>query len=405
MMSKPHSPKPLSFEQTLDLPRVPLSSVASLLGAAAVFLLPVLLLPTAARALECGEFTFPKCSGNDVQYAGGFEPKVGHGGFGGGACTATKTPVVFIHGNGDRAINWASPVVGAVEGYVPPKRSVYDEFKRRGYNDCELFGLTYLTPDEQENPGGNYHRPEKYVIIHDFINAVKAYTGKDKVDLVTHSLGVSMTLAALKHHDAWQNVRRFVNIAGGIKGLNSCFFVGPANPLATTCGSESFLEADVFGFYPDSMFAPNGWTGSSSSHSLRHAPRNHPDVSFYTVHAGQNDEIHCTTVQGWDDCGKGALFEKTPNVKAQMNLGAGSRASQVDWNLSDGSPWNQMGGDTDGVGHFKAKNNSGQILYTILNTECEGLACKGDYTGGPVKDRDDAPTSDTQAAVGISIRD
>ena len=48
-----------------------------------------------------------------------------------------------------------------------------------------------------------------------------------------------------------------------------------------------------------------------------------------------------------------------------------------------------MGGDTDGVGHFKAKNNSGQILYTILNTTCEGLACKGGYTGGPVVDPGD----------------
>jgi pimeloyl-ACP methyl ester carboxylesterase len=367
-----------------------ISSLRNLLiVSGALLLLSVSLLPRTAKALECGTFTFPKCSGDDVQYAGGFNPNVGYGGFGGGACTATKTPVVFIHGNGDRAINWASPVVGTVEGYVPPKRSVYAEFKRRGYNDCELFGVTYLNRNEQENAGGNYHRPEKYTVINNFIAAVKAYTGKDKVDLVTHSLGVTMTLAALKHHDAWKDVRRFVNIAGGIRGLNSCFFVGPANPMATTCGSESFLEADVFGFYPDSMFAPNGWTGSTSRHSLRHAPQNHPEVTFYTLYAGQNDEIHCTTVQGWDDCGKGALFEKAPNVRAQLNLGAGSPASQVDWNLGDGSPWNLMGGDTDGIGHFKVRNNSGQLLYAILNTNCKNLTCKGKYSGGPVRNFDE----------------
>ena len=365
------------------------SSFSSLLAAAGAFLLPALLCPPTAQALECGAFTFPKCSGEDVQYAGTFDPKVGYGGFGGGACRATKTPVVFIHGNGDRAINWASPVVGTIQGHVPPKRSVYDEFKHRGYNDCELFGVTYLSHDEQENAGGNYHRPETYGVIHEFIEAVKAYTGKDKVDLVTHSLGSSMTLATLKHHDAWDSVRRFVNIAGGIRGLNSCLFVGPANPIATTCGSESFLEADVFGFYPDSLFAPNGWTGSTSSESLRHAPQNHSAVTFYTLSAGENDEIHCTTTQGWDGCDKGALFDKAFNVKAQLNLGAGSPASQVDWNLSDGSPWNQMGGDTDGVGHFKVKNNSGQILRTMLNTACEGLACKGSYAGGPVENSDE----------------
>jgi pimeloyl-ACP methyl ester carboxylesterase len=357
----------------------------SVLVGATALLFQGLMFPTAAKALDCGEFTFPKCSGADVQYGRRFNPKVGYGGFGGGACRARKTPVVFIHGNGDRAVNWDSPVVGTIRGHAPPKRSVYDEFKSRGYNDCELFGVTYLTPDEQKNAAANYHRPEKYVVIHEFIKAVKAYTHMSKVDLVTHSLGASMTLAALDHHNAWKSVRRFVNIAGGIRGLNSCLFVGPANPLATTCGSESFLETDVFGFYPDSMFTPNGWTGSTGRHSLRRAPQNHPAVSFYTLHAGQQDEIHCTTVQGWDNCGKGALFAKAPNVKAQLNLGTGSPASQVDWNFSDGSVWNQKGGDTDGIGHFKAKNNSGQILVTIVRTECQGLTCKGGYMGGPVK--------------------
>jgi pimeloyl-ACP methyl ester carboxylesterase len=369
-----------------------ISSVGSLLAAGGAFLLPALLCPTPAQALECGAFTFPKCSGEDIQFDGGFDPKVGHGGFGGGACSATKTPVVFIHGNGDRAINWASPVVGTVQGHVPPTRSVYDEFKHRGYNDCELFGITYLSHNEQENAGGNFHRPEKYVIINNFIEAVKAFTGKDQVDLVTHSLGSSMTLAALKHHDAWNSVRRFVNIAGGIRGLNSCLFVGPANPMAPTCGSENVFLADkdVFGFFPDniSIFTPNSWTGSTSSKSLRHAPQNHPEMIFYTLSAGQNDEIHCTTAQGRDGCDKGALFDKASNVKAQLNLGAGTPASQVDLNFSDGSLFNQMGGDTDGVGHFKVKNNSGQILHTMVSTKCEGLACKGGYTGGPVENSD-----------------
>ena len=153
------------------------------------FAMAGLLLGNSANALECGDFAFPKCSAPDVQYAGGFNPQVGYGGFGGGECTASKTPVVFIHGNVDRAINWDSPVVGTVEGYPPPGRSVYDEFKQRGYNDCELFGVTYLSGAEQERAEVNYHHPDKYKILNGFINAVKAYTGKDQVDIVAHSLG------------------------------------------------------------------------------------------------------------------------------------------------------------------------------------------------------------------------
>src|SRR3954463_1318454 len=108
-----------------------MSSISSLLTAAGAFLLPALLCSPPAQALECGAFTFPKCSGEDVQYAGTFDPKAGYGGFGGGACRAAKTPVVFIPWTGDRAINWASPVVSPVEVSLPPKRSVYDEFKHR----------------------------------------------------------------------------------------------------------------------------------------------------------------------------------------------------------------------------------------------------------------------------------
>ncbi|MBU1239347.1 hypothetical protein KJ865_06525 [Myxococcota bacterium] len=32
-----------------------------------------------------------------------------HGGFGGGDCTVTHVPVIFIHGNGDEAKNWDYP--------------------------------------------------------------------------------------------------------------------------------------------------------------------------------------------------------------------------------------------------------------------------------------------------------
>lgn len=339
------------------------------------------LLGAPVNALECGNFTFPKCAGPTTQYAGGFNPGTGYGGFGGGDCTATRTPVIFIHGNGDQAVNWDSPIDEAVPGFPPPPRSLYDEFKAQGYNDCELFGVTYLNSEEQAEPEDNFHRPKKFRIIQDFIAAVKAYTGEEQVDLVTHSLGVSMSLAALKYHDAWGSVRRFVNIAGGIRGLNSCLYVGPANPLVPTCGSENIFDPFIFGFYP----YYNRWTGTGIGYSLREAPARHPEVAFYTLHAGRHDGIHCATLRGFSDCAKGALFEASPNVRAQLNVGAGSTARRIDFDFSDWSPWNLLAGDTDGVGHFKARNNTGQIIHTMLTTDCQGLGCKGPYRSGPVE--------------------
>ncbi len=346
-----------------------------------------------ARTLECGTFTFPKCGGPDYQYGGRFKPRLGFGGFGGGTCVATHTPVVFIHGNGDRATTWDSPITGPVGNLPAPAKSMYDEFKARGYNECELFGITYLNKDERKAPQSNYHSPDKYKIIIGFIEAVKSYTGKPQIDVVAHSLGVSMTIAALTYHDSrdpvrhgWDSIRKFVNIAGGIRGLSSCLYVGYANVLATTCGSENVWNRYIFGFYPDSAtwFGYNAWTGPVGPFSMRRAPVVHPKVEFYSIHAGEHDQIHCSTLRGIPDCSKGALFVNNANVKAQLNVGAGATPQQLDFNFKDWSPFVQMGGDADGVGHFKSKNNAGEIIYHMLNSDCTDLDCKGTYTGGPV---------------------
>jgi pimeloyl-ACP methyl ester carboxylesterase len=348
---------------------------------------------SAAWGLSCGKFNYPKCDGHDLQYAGGFHPQVGFGGFGGGTCRAVLTPVVFIHGNGDRATNWDSPITGAVGNYEPPLRSVYQEFKARGYNDCELFGITYLSPKEQASPKTNYHKPDQYDILIHFIEAVKAYTGRKQVDVVAHSLGASMMLAALSYHDklhaeknGWASVRRFVNIAGGIRGLPACLAAGFMNPLVSTCGSQNYFNDYVFGFYPDSgkRMGANEWTGDSGPLSMRHAPVHHPRVLFYTLSAGQHDQIHCSTVQRYADCGAGALFVASANVRAQIHIGAGSKARRVNLDFKNWRPQALSGGDADGIGHFKVRNNSGQIIFEMLNTDCTGLSCKGLYSGGPV---------------------
>ena len=350
------------------------------------------LAPAPARALDCGSNNGYICQGAATQYAGGFSPGVGSGGFGGGSCTATRTPVVFVHGNGDSAISLDMPP-GAVSGYATPSRSVYDELKAQGYNDCELFGVTYLDASERGSPQYNYHQRAKYAIVKTFIDKVLAYTGKTQVDIVAHSLGASMALATLKYYGAAGKVRRFINIGGGIRGLNTCYSTGYISAYAPTCNAEGYYPYDyyTFGLYPSSGVLYSGynrWTGSGSG-SLREMPYAFTSVSFYTITAGAYDQIHCFTTSYAGGCSSGALFSAAGNVKAQVDVGFGSSAYAYDWNWNDGSPYNFGGGDTsNGVGHIRSKSNAGRIIYNMLATTCT-TGCGAGYAGinGPVTTR------------------
>lgn len=364
-----------AFSRPLSLPQ---QCVRLLLGAA--LLVGVV---TSATALECGSGT--TCQGPAYQYAGNFNPGVGFGGFGGGNCSATRTPVIFVHGNGDNASSWAQPPA-TVSGYGKPPRSVYDELKARGYSDCELFGITYLSAGEQANAAGNYHSPAKYEIIKSFINAVKAYTGKSQVDIVAHSLGVSMTMATLKQHGLWGSVRKFVNIAGGIRGLHSCYATSYGNATAPGCGAQNPGNGSIFGLFPEGWYygawVYNNWTGSGNPNSLREMPKRQGDTLFYTITSGFKDQFSCTTASFWAGCDQTAMFAPVANVKAQINVGAGANATQVDWNWKDGIPTG--GGDAShGIGHFRARSNTGSIIQRMLSSNCSGLDCAADYTFGP----------------------
>lgn len=134
--------------------------------------------PQFANAVICSSPNASNlCPETTNQYSGGFSPGVGYGGFGGGSCSANNTPVVFIHGNADSASTWGvNP--NLVSGYPLNSNSVYTTFKNSGYNDCELFGVTYLSPDQQANPQANYASPQQYAVINQFINQVycRAFT-------------------------------------------------------------------------------------------------------------------------------------------------------------------------------------------------------------------------------------
>ena len=353
--------------------------------------LSMLFISTNTYSVECDNHNGFTCSDSDYQFSDNFvdQGKYTDGGFGGGNCQANKVPIVFLHGNGDNAVGWALPPSIQPDNYPRVPFSVYESFKQAGYNDCELFGLTYLSNTQRQSPQLNYNDAVTQQTINQFIEDVLIYTGKNKINIVAHSLGGSLAISSLHKYQAWNKVDRFINIGGAIRGLQSCLYTGYANALVPTCGSQNFYQANTFGLYPDNgslspLWGKNAWTGDNDSLSMRDFPSQIFGSRFYSLTAGLHDQIHCTTMSGQRTCAYGALFTPNSNVKAQLQLGAGTTASALDFNFSDSSPYNLSGGDLDGVGHFNSKINSGAILVEMLTSDCEGVACANSYLSGPV---------------------
>jgi len=274
------------------------------------------------------------------QFAGGFHPSnAPDGGFGGGNCTATRTPVIFVHGNTVNATFFARPSSSSVP-------SVYDALRAAGYSDCELFGITYLSPSQQASEPLNYHTGTKAARIRDFIQAVKAYTGKSRVSVLAHSMGVTVALHGITFGNLWGSINTFINVAGGLKGLSACVPVGFANPAFPTCGSQNVFDPNIFGFWPDGAAgASNPRTGTSASVGFRREPERRPAVRFFTISGGNAD-----TKVGGDQC----RFNAAAALKAQLNLA---------------------------IDHLSTFSNAGAIMSTMLTTSCTGTACCAGYTG------------------------
>ena len=274
------------------------------------------------------------------QFAGGFQPSnAPDGGFGGGNCVASRTPVIFVHGNTVNATFIARPSSSGVP-------SVYDALKAAGYNDCELFGITYLSPSEQAAEPLNYHTPTKAALIRDFILAVKSYTGKSKVTILAHSMGVTVALHGITFGGLWGSIDTFINVAGGLKGLSSCIAVGFANPAFPTCGSQNVFNANIFGFWPDGVAgAANPRTGTSASVGFRREPERRPTVRFFTISGGNAD-----TKVGGDQC----RFTAATALKAQLDV-------EID--------------------HLSTFSDTGSIMATMLGTSCTGTGCCAGYSG------------------------
>ncbi len=229
--------------------------------------------------------------------ANGYEPTYNlirddlSGGSYGGKASSTDTvvnqPVVFIHGNSDKAVGTGTA------GQTGWNASI-EFFQSKGYKTSELYATTW-GPANAALSAYQYHSKTNVMKVRKFIEAVKAYTGAAKVDVIAHSMGVTLARKAilggwatdsLEGGDYYvgapltASVDTFVGIAGANLGLTSCYQTGPTT---YTCGATN-------GLYPGYW---NGFGVSGRSAFLNNllATSGYEGAYRYAIHSTADEVI------------------------------------------------------------------------------------------------------------------
>jgi hypothetical protein len=188
-------------------------------------------------------------------------------------------PVIFIHGNSDSALGTGASFTGWTASI--------NYFLSQGYKTSELYATTWGSA----NPALStyqYHSKAYLTKIRAFIQAVKAYTGAAKVDVIAHSMGVTLARKAILGGAASDLmdggdydlgppltgvIDTFVGIAGSNRGLVNCYLSGPTTPA---CG-------DTNGFYPGYMIGLQGPFGVSQILRNINASSHYEGSNVYTI--------------------------------------------------------------------------------------------------------------------------
>ena len=145
----------------------------------------------------------------------------------GAAGKVHRTPVILLHGNNDTPYPTACNPFGSVHALA---QYLVDH----GYAPSEVWALGYqgdqcdLLADQTLRSGVAHSTLPNVPDLDAFVRAVLKYTHAKEVDIVGHSLGVTLARAWMKQEHAGHLVRRFVAIDGPNHGIINCS-PNPAN--------------------------------------------------------------------------------------------------------------------------------------------------------------------------------
>lgn len=135
--------------------------------------------------------------------------------------------VVLVHGNASSPASW---------------QPTYDELLGRGYLANQIY-----VPDwgSKSNPSANNHNGSEEIPVREAIVDAIASSCSGKVDVIAHSMGVTLAAQQIAKLGQAVNVDAFVGIAGAYRGLLSCG-VYPFNIWTATCGYHGLSVSSPF---------------------------------------------------------------------------------------------------------------------------------------------------------------
>jgi pimeloyl-ACP methyl ester carboxylesterase len=190
----------------------------------------------------------------------------------GAAGPVARTPVIFIHGNNDTPFPTACNPFGRMQAFA-------QFFADSGYSTSELWGIGYegdqcdLATDPPRRSSIAHTNAASVPDLRRFVRAVLAFTGAKEVDIVAHSLGVTIAREWLRQDDAFHTVRRFVAIDGPNHGIINCS-PNPAN---------YFQLPAQGGFTPDSEVCVELGSPNTPFLKLLNKGDNTPGPTLYLV--------------------------------------------------------------------------------------------------------------------------
>ena len=209
----------------------------------------------------------------------------------GAAGAVARTPVIFLHGNNDTPFPTACGVFGHMQ--------VMAQFLAdNGYATSELWGLGYqgdqcdlVTVGQTRRSSIAHTNAANVPDLRRFVRAVLAYTGAKEVDIVAHSLGVTLAREWIRQDQAGHQVRRFVAIDGPNQGIINC----SPSPL------NYFQAAAAGGFTPQSEVCAE--LGSPNTPFLKLLNRDDDDRGWRgRGHGGRDgrDEVRTLVIRNAD---------------------------------------------------------------------------------------------------------